>query len=314
MIWIGAILLLVAQTAWAEEIQKTDVAHKEGVIWLQKVADASRKLSYDGIFVMQVGNRIKTLQVENRSDGEASSSRLLVLDGEQREIRCSRNESVTMVWDDKGKRLDRRLGNRHFPNLLPENVKSLIDHYSMQAGGLDRVAGLECRSLELLPKDRYRWGYVLCADATSGLPLRAVMVDSERQPLVQYAFVIVRKGLATKAAFEPVPVTSPEDLLPVEQGAISVGFLPPGYSKEVSIRRKLPNRNGDVEHWVFSDGLNRISMFVEPAPKGMVSLKGQSSRGMMNLITRKLGTYQVTVLGDTPWPAVEAVAMSLTLN
>lgn len=309
MIYALALLLALASPA-----QAGDVPDAEAVSWLQRVSDASRNLPYEGIFVMQAGDRMKTVQVENHTNGPSSTSRLVVLDGQQREIRCYRNESVTLVWDANGQRLERRVGSRHFPDLLPENVSRLVDNYTLRLAGIDRVAGQECRTLMLTPKDQYRWGYVLCADQLTGLPLRAVMVDADGHPLVQYAFVSVHKGVTGKSDPNPPGIDPADDLRPLDSGAVAVKFLPPGYVKEVAVKRKLPNRKGEVEHWVFGDGLSHISLFVEPAPKGVVSMKGQSSRGMMNLLTRKLGTYQVTVLGDAPWPAVESVAMGLALR
>lgn len=310
MIHMLVLVAAFAAPAWAG----TEVSDAEAISWLQRISDASRKLPYEGIFVMQMGDGMKTVQVENHANGNSSTSRLVVLDGQQREIRCYRNESVTLVWDAKGQKLERRLGSRHFPDLLPEKTAKLVENYSLRLGGIDRVAGQECRSMELVPKDQYRWGYVLCADQLTGLPLKAVMVDAEGHPLVQYSFVDVRKGAAGNADPEPPRMTPSDDLRPVGMGAIAVKTLPPGYAKVAAIKRKLPNRKGEVEHWVFSDGLSHISMFVEPAPKNLVSLKGQSTRGMMNMLTRKLGAYQVTVLGDAPWPAVEAVAMDLSLR
>lgn len=310
MIYALMLVAAFAAPAWAAP----DMKDAEAVSWLQRVSDASRNLPYEGIFVMQMGDRMKTVQVENHANGPSSSSRLVVLDGQQREIRCYRNKSVTLVWDAKGQHLERRLGSRHFPDLLPEHAARLIDNYTLRMGGLDRVAGKECRSLELVPKDQYRWGYILCADQLTGLPLKAVMVAADGKPLVQYSFTSVRTGLAGKTDPDPPDVAPSDSLRPIESGAIEVNILPPGYVKEIAIKRKLPKRNGEVEHWVFSDGLSHISMFVEPAPKNVISMKGQSTRGMMNMLTRKVGPYQVTVLGDAPWPAVEEVAMHLSVR
>lgn len=305
-----ALVAALAAPAWAG----TDTPDADAANWLQRIADASRRLPYEGIFVMQMGDRMRTIQVENQAEGGANTSRLVVLDGQQREIRCFRNESVTLIWDAQGKRLERRLGSRHFPDLLPENTARLAENYTLRLGGLDRVAGQECRSIELRPKDRYRWGYVICADQATALPLRAVMVDGDGHPLVQYAFTSVHKGVTGKSANMPPDVVPTDEMRPLSAGAIAVNFLPPGFAKEIATKRKLANRNGEVEHWVFSDGLSHISMFVEQAPKNLVSLRGQSSRGLMNMLTRKIGPYQVTVLGDAPWPAVEAVATGLALR
>jgi sigma-E factor negative regulatory protein RseB len=306
MIRVLVLALALVAPAWAGG----ELAETEAVAWLQKIADSARKQAYEGVFVMQTGDRMKTVQIENRP---GNASRLLVLDGQQREVRCYRNAAVTLVWDAKGQRMERRQGSRHFPDLLPENPARLVEHYTVRLGGLDRVAGQECRTLELVPKDQYRWGHVLCADQVTGLPLRAVTVDGEGRSLAQYAFTTLGKGTTDKKAdLEPSAMAAADDARPLDASVVAIKTLPPGYLREVAIKRKLPNRDGEVEHWVFSDGLGHISLFVEPAPKNLIGLKGQSTRGMMNMLTRKVGPYQVTVLGDAPWPAIESVAMNLT--
>ncbi len=310
MKWLFFLLALMVAPAWADEA----MSDSEASSWLTRMSDASRKLPYEGIFVMQMGDRMQTVQVENRPNGLSNESRLVVLDGQPREVRCTRNESVTLAWGANGQQLARRMGSRHFPDLLPENSAKLVNYYSLRLGKTIRVAGQECQLIELVPKDQYRWGYRLCAEQYTGLPLKVVMVGEQDKPLLQYAFVKVREGVTSQAAV-PTPAALPaDDLHPVVNGPVVVRQLPPGYERLIAVKRKLPNHNSEVEHWIFSDGLNHISMFVEAAPRNMVSVKGQSTRGLMNLMTRKIGDYQVTVLGDAPSVAVDFVASNLVLR
>jgi sigma-E factor negative regulatory protein RseB len=303
-------LLIVPVLTWADD----PLPDAEAASLLKRISDASRQLPYEGIFVMQMGDRMQTVEVENHPNGSASESRLVVLDGLPREVRCSRTESVTLVWGAKGQQSARRMGSRHFPDLLPENTAKLVNYYSIHLGKTIRVAGQECQLIELVPKDQYRWGYRLCAEQYTSLPLKAVMVGDQDKPLLQYAFVKVREGVTSHAVVEMPAKTPADGPQLVENSALVVRQLPPGYTQLIAVKRKLPNRDVEVEHWVFSDGLNHISMFVEPAPANMVSVKGQSAHGLVNLLTRKLGNYQVTVLGDAPSSAVDFVTANLELR
>ena len=98
---------------------------------------------------------------------------------------------------------------------------------------------------------------------------------------------------------------------PVATERVGVKSLPPGFTRITAVKRKLPNKSGEVEHWVFSDGLTHISLFLEPASHPVETMRGQSKLGMINMLTRQVGPMQATVLGDAPWPAVEAIAMNL---
>ncbi len=285
----------------------------EAAAWLQRMADASRRLPYEGIFVMQQGDRLQTLQVENHPAGLGKESRLVVLDGQPREVFCTGTGSVSMDLAVKGTRFERRLGSRHFPDLLPEHAADLATWYSVRLGDSARVGGQACRQVELMPKDMFRWGYILCADATTGLPLKATVVDENRRPLLRYAFVKVRQGGSGRLSKQfPAIRGNPGVARQVEDSAVEVSQLPPGFVQVAAIKRRLNHRASEVEHWVFSDGLTYISLFVEPAPRKAVNMKGQSSRGMVNLLTRQVGRQQVTVLGDAPWPAVEFIARGVS--
>lgn len=295
-------------------VQAADpLADKEAAALLQRMSDSARRIAYEGVFVVQHGSAIQTLSIVNRPIGAAKESRLAAMDGIQREVRCSQSGSISRVTEGGQVKQESRLNSRHFPDLLPPNAAALANWYDVKLGELARVAGLECRQVELLPKDAFRWGYVLCADRDSGLPLKAVMIDASSQPLMQYAFAEVRIGGLSKNAPQARSAhpTLPTGIRAIDSETVSVNNLPPGFTRITAVKRTLPNKTGEVEHWVFSDGLTHISLFLEPATQPIESVRGQSKQGMINLAKRQVGQMQATVLGDAPWAAIEAIAMGL---
>jgi sigma-E factor negative regulatory protein RseB len=307
----GALFLLglAIGTAQAAEVLPAN----DAAALLQGIADASNRYSYQGTFVMQHGDRIQTLQVSNRPSSTGKESRLVGLDGEQREVRCTRGESVNIVGG-ASPRLERRVGSRHFPDLLPADAARLVSWYDVRLGGMERVAGLDCQSLTLEPKDQFRWGHVLCVDKDSRLPLKAALIDNHGRPLMQNAFAEVRIEPAASSTARPIPAArGPVGDAPksISSSTVEVKQLPPGFSRVIAVKRPLANTGVEVEHWVFSDGLTHISMFVEPLPRDNVTLRGASQRGMTNLRTLRVGQSQVTVVGDAPAPAVDLITRAL---
>ncbi len=313
---IAGIFLAPPLTA-AELLSPADAAN-----WLQKISDASRRMAYEGVFVVQHGSAMQTLSVTNRPTGSTKDSHLSALDGNQREIRCTQSGSLLRVTEGGQVKTEKRLNNRHFPDLLPPNAAALANWYSVKLGEWARIAGLECRQVEIVPKDAYRWGYVICADKDSSLPLKAVMINEAGTPLMQYAFAEIRIGGSPKAETQTsldtwrMPAQA-ATTRPIGTETISVSHLPPGFSRVAAVRRTLPNpsgglrKPGEVEHWVFSDGLTYISLFLEPATHPISSVRGQSKQGMINMVTRQVGPMQATILGDAPWATIEAVATGL---
>ena len=307
---LSAILLTTPLQA-ADPLSGNDAA-----MWLQRMSDAARHIAYEGVFVVQHGSAMQTLSIVNRPTGASKESRIAAMDGAQREVRCSQSGSISRVMEGGQIKLEKRLNGRHFPDLLPLSAVSLANWYGVKLGELARVAGQECRQVEILPKDAYRWGYVLCAEKDSGLPLRATMVNEAGQPLMQYAFAEIRLGATPKSEAQSrvdawsMP-TLPAAIRRIGFESVSVKNLPPGFSRISAVKRTLPNKPGEVEHWVFSDGLTHISLFLEPATHPVASVRGQSKQGMINMVTRQVGTLQATVLGDAPWAAIEAIATGL---
>lgn len=304
----GALCLASALAQAAEPLSAADAA-----AWLQKVANAARNTSYEGVFVFQQGGAgasQQTLQIAGKPTGHDTQTRLVSMDGEQREVRCSQRASFTLMFNGAQLQMEKRLNNRHFPDLLPAQAAPLANWYTVRAGVPDRVAGRECDNFELTPKDRFRWGYVLCVDKGTAFPLRAVMVNGEGQPLVQYRFTDIRLGASPRIDSKPIPAI-PDAARPVQNEKIGMAALPPGYARIAAMRRQLPNRPGEVEHWVFSDGLTHVSLFLEQASRPVEPLRGESKQGMTHMIKRQVGAWQATVLGDAPWPAVEAISTAL---
>ena len=304
------LLPLLLAFAAAPAIAAEPLPKSEAAAWLQRMADASRRLTYEGVFVVQSGGAMQTLFVANRAAGGAKESRLTAMDGIQREVRCTQTGSLSLVAEGGQLRMEKRLNSRHFPDLLPVDATPLANWYAVSLGDHARVAGLDCREISLTPRDGYRWGYVLCAENNSALPLRAVMTNAGGQPLMQYSFAEIKLGSAPRMNPRVMPEV-PESSRPILSETVGVKSLPPGFNRITAVRRQLPNRPGEVEHWVFSDGLTHISLFLEAAARPVETVRGESKHGMINMLTRQVGPMRATILGDAPWAAVEAIAMSL---
>ncbi|MFN3594523.1 MAG: MucB/RseB C-terminal domain-containing protein [Thiobacillaceae bacterium] len=290
----------------------SDLPAQEAGAWLQRVADSARRLNYEGKFVFQQGDSMQTMRIVSRVVGPYKETQLFALDGTPREVVCRGGESLVVTTEGGVVRTERRPSTRHFPDLLPVNANALVNWYSVRVGEMDRVAGLECRWLVLVPRDAFRWGYHLCVEKDSALPLKAMMVNDAGRPLQQFAFTEIRIGSNTR------PASNARAQAPAEPATraqatevITVRQLPPGYTRVAAVKRRLPNRPNEVDQWVFSDGLTHISLFIEPAVRPVETVKGESPHGMLNLLTRQVGSWQVTVLGDAPWPAIETIATNL---
>jgi sigma-E factor negative regulatory protein RseB len=169
-----------------------------------------------------------------------------------------------------------------------------------------RVAGREADQVLIQPRDDLRFGYRLFIDRASALPLQSVMFDMQQRIISQMMFVDLRIGHAITpiehdlsamqvAKADPSDGVPPERLTPP---AWSFSDLPPGFQLNVH-RRRFTASAGGRDHFVFSDGLATVSVYVQPKT-GDGGLKGVSQLGAASAVGRPLGEHEVVVVGEVP--------------
>jgi sigma-E factor negative regulatory protein RseB len=206
----------------------------------------------------------------------------------------------------------------------------LAEHYEPQLLGLDRVAGREAQVLLLKARDALRFTQRLWADQTSGLMLRADVVGPEGRLLESSAFSQLQLGVRPQKEVVLAPMHKMAgyrvvDVSPVptrlEQEGWRLAQLPAGFKLLGCVRRMIDPLGGADEaapalHAVFSDGLARVSVFIEPLPAGRQRQPLQTQLGATHTMMRAHGTssgaaYWVTLMGDVPAATLKAFADGL---
>jgi sigma-E factor negative regulatory protein RseB len=311
-VWFFALLAIVAPALAAEQ---------DGIAWLTKMANASRRLNYSGTFVYQHGDRIETSRIVhfvNPAGGEFE--KLETLDGPAREV-IRTNDQVTCYLPDAKTVLVEKRSARRFPALLPEQLGGVADNYAVIVAGKDRVAGYDCQVVELEPKDRLRYGHQFCAESRSGLPLRARTFSEKKRQLESFAFTEVKVGgrfsrdqvrsryVATSRDWKVDHSALVLKDVPADTGW-TLTRQPAGFKKLTEMKRSIAGRGNVVSHIVYSDGLAAISVFIEPLPKTRLA-RSLSHQGAVNIYVRPVADHMVTVLGETPAATVMQIANSL---
>ena len=305
----------VAALLWASLALADDATR-----WLQQAAAAARQLNYAGTLVYTHDGRVETSRVLHMVDATGEHEKLVNLDGPAREV-IRNNEQVRCYYPDaKIIRIEPRTYRNSFPSLLPQQLDTLATYYFFRKAEIARIAGLETQAYIFEPKDGMRYGHKLWADITSGLLLKAQLMNDRNVPIEQFVFTDIQIGIkidrdTVRPSFRPPPAdwemreSLPGDVVQKDTGWL-VKELPPGFSKIVEGYRTLRGKVGPVAHLVFSDGLVAVSVFVEPLPQAPQPI-GLSQQGGVNVYSRQLNDHLVTVLGETPGATVRQIAFSV---
>jgi sigma-E factor negative regulatory protein RseB len=306
--------------AWAGFAQAQGAV--DGTALLRKIYQATEKLSYSGVFVYRQGDRSETSRITRVNDGRGGVERVEVLDGQPREIIRTREGVRCYLPESQTVKVERGSDQRAFPGMLPEHVAGLARNYTILRGPQRRIAGYDCESVTLTPKDELRYGYRLWSDVASGMLLKAQIFSRKGQTVEEFTFTQLSIGNVRRERTRPRhlarnwrvedPSVTPANL--ALQGWIVGGGELPGFRKVVEVRRKL-GESRPVGHVVYSDGLAAVSVFIEPMGGRSETVRpGLSSLGAFHIYTREIANHVVTVVGEAPAASVQRIANTIAFR
>ncbi|CAI3808704.1 Sigma factor AlgU regulatory protein MucB [Pseudomonas sp. MM221] len=282
--------------------------------WLNKLALAEQKQSYQGSFVYERNGSFSTHDIWHRVEDGKVSERLLQLDGAAQEIlrvdgkvECVSGTLVSGVTTP------------------PDSAQRVLDPlklmgwYDLSVAGKSRVAGRDAVIVTLTPRDQHRYAFELHLDRNTGLPLRSLMLNDKGQLLERFQM--------TRLDTNDLP--SDDDLRPsasckpVQRAAAASNdsvngwrsdWLPPGFELVNSSVRRDPKHDSTVSSLMYDDGLARFSVFLEPV-KDDAGSDMRTQLGPTSAVSRRLNTpkgkVMVTVVGEIPLGTAERVALSM---
>jgi sigma-E factor negative regulatory protein RseB len=280
---------------------------EEGLAMLQRMAQASRQLTYSGTFVYKSGNRMETSSIAHALVEGREVERIAVLDGSPREVIRDGNEIKCFFPEENRVIIENNTSRRHFPALLPIGMGRLLDHYVVRSGGAGRIAGVDSQRVMLEPRDMFRYRHEFWMDAASGLLLKASIIDERGEALESFAFTQLKIGGplerdALRARFasghEHMQRVQAVEVTGEDQGWTFRAGLP-GFHKISAMTRQMAPDKPSSLHVLFSDGVASISVFIEPATESQEA-EGLTNIGPVNVYRRQAGGSRLVVMGEVP--------------
>ena len=292
---------------------------------VQRAVEAGRALDYDGVFVYQRDSSLDTMRLIHRGGGAGTGERerLLSLSGPAREVVRDGSRVTCTFADDREVMVEKRPPRDLLGFGLTRAPATLSRQYEFRQGGEDRVAGRATHVVQILPRTLDRYAYTLWIDQASGLLLKSVVLDHDGRPLEQMQFAQVAIGGPigdellrpevsgvdfTWFTNEASPPDSAGDAV---AGDWQVAWLPAGFEIVREQTQRMVASEMPVRHFVYSDGLASVSIFIEKLPATTTPVQGYSSMGAVNAFSRVADSFQITVVGEVPQSTVRQIAMAV---
>ncbi len=305
---------VVAGSAWAAG----DKNSVEGL--LAQMSEAGRALNYRGTFTYEYGGALKAVRIVHGVKNGQEFERLVHLNGTPREI------------TRQGNTVDcRRIGDLLLRGVAP-GVKDkihqpLASHYNLFHRGEDRIANRQITVIHLVPRDEFRYGYIVGLDAQTGLLMQLILVGNGDRALERFQYTNIEIGAsisdAELSAGQPNPSVDELDGRPCKTSVTDVitqvspqvawrsDWIPPGFV----LAGTDPGKT--TQSVLYTDGLAAFSIFVDAQPPAGVPVV-QAQRGAtvahMSRISFADQPYNICVVGEIPKLTAQRIAESVQLR
>jgi sigma-E factor negative regulatory protein RseB len=290
--------------------------------WLQRMVNAVHSLSYEGTFVFLHNGQLESMQIVHSADQGGEKERLISLNGVAREV-FRDNASVTCIAPDvKSISIGKRVTGEGFRAVFSVDISQLSDLYDFYLLGEERVAGRPARVVAIMPRDEYRYGYRVYLDIENALPLKTDMLTVSGESVSQLMFThlqvhsssrdIAEISLDGKEYYDWVQQKPRTAVNASNTSPWSFSDLPKGYIVTLHSKRKADQHDGSIDHFVVSDGLASLSVYVEKALDD--GLLGSSAMGTINAFGNEINGFNVTAVGEVPALTVEQIARSIKIS
>ena len=295
-------------------------------ILVDEMSNATHELNYDGIFVYRYDKQIDTMRIihKKNKDGDVYE-RLVSLTGNNREIIRENDRVKYMFPENKVAIIEKSKIGQLISSYIPDPIQSISKFYVFNLVGQGRIAGLNAWIINIRPIDRFRYGYQLWIDKKSKLLLKSKLKNFQGVTLEQVMFTQLNvlkniddallKSSFNEQNFTWINNTSDKTITyDISRKKWIPSWIPKGFFMSKYTIDPMPNSVIPVEHFIYSDGLATISIYVEKLNNQQPIIVETANFGGVNTYSTSTDGYQITAVGEVPKTTVQLIANSVKLS
>ena len=266
-----------------------------------QTAKASKELSYQGVFTYEFRGQLRSVKVLRLVRDGRTYERAMHMDGMGYQV-SRRGDDIDCLRP--GHLL---LQGADFKSV--SNGLQLNDLYNVYIRGNRRVAGRLAYLVEILPKDKLRYGYVVAIDKENGLMLQSMIISQSGKPIERFQYV----DISFSSELDSIQISEQWLAAPINEACRA-----PSQSIDDSLSKWQPtwlpsgfvlssyeaNNSISKETWIYTDGLATFSVFIDSAEVSKAFPPVQATLGttiaVLNKVNMNNQHYAITVVGEIP--------------
>lgn len=284
---------------------------------LLAMQQAMASLNYQGTLAILKNAKLDTLQYFHTVQKGVEQERLMSLNSPLREVIRDTGTVSCLFKATQQVVIDHKPVGQSFLQELPKNPAGLEKYYSLIAEGDEHVALQPVDVLLIKPLDQFRYTRKFWITKQTHLPLKIEVQDFTGATLEQIIFTDLR--VTEQVSNSPVEFKDKKvhhihqfEDLGLDKLPLQLKHLPVGFEKKIFTRTHLHPSDKAVEQLLLSDGLSSVSVYLEKDPQNFHA--GLQTAGAVNSVSRVIGAYSITVMGDVPAATVEFIAQGISFS
>ncbi|MEQ3693792.1 MAG: MucB/RseB C-terminal domain-containing protein [Thalassolituus sp.] len=291
-------------------------------LWLTKMSTAFSELNFRGLVVYGDGDHWESLEYRQTQHKGTHLSRTQYLSGIPRTQVRSGNElfcihsgdHIAGLTPDVFKPLNRDLASK---------LTTILASYEVGVfSNIERIAANDAVFITLTPKSDDRYAYQLWLERTTGLPLKADLLDIKGDVLQRFQFAELELNVTTPISMfsssesghalrlKPTP-----DRVSSSEASWWPAWLPSGFALQ-GYNKVSGSEGRQGERLTFSDGLSSFTVFVDHVENDLgpdLTRRWHATSATVRHTRSNTGDFRISVVGELPSVTVSKIAESVTL-
>ena len=300
------------------DLQQSAAARKTLTDILQQMTRVWRENSYQLSFVQILPSQVNSYQYQHVFADQRHYAQLSALDGVQQDI-IQRDNIISYYGGSSYQpfsiRGDYILDN--IPNVLYADYHQLQHYYDFIDAGKSRIAGRIAQVIRVLPKDDFRYQYILWIDELSHLLLRSDMLNRNSELLEQFRVITLQQtenaqplvNLIERLNLPPLINIQGERTVNVDDWQLA--WLPPGF--KIVKREQYQTEIGSLHSLMLSDGLFSFSLYINSNIEENLGEHYWQQAGN-TIYTETVDNREITLIGQIPLITAKQIVKDISFK